>query len=241
MPLPGGAASLLGRWRVESSSRVGSEIELTLGSGDLSYVSVGLKFYGSWRAAANGLFVAHLFAIGGEGAESAAVALPAWLEPTRCRRDGDGFVLIGDSGDVVTALSPIARSLEVSPPGSRAATPLPPHLRPATRQRLVGRWEPVEDRGRRPSRPFLSIFRDHAWSGSDGCNTTTGRWVADDEGSVLCASGMTTLAFCWGVPLPRWWARSARAGFVGDELVLVDDGGVTLGQLRRGDAPTSSR
>ena len=210
-----------------------------MGPGELRYGIAALEFYGSWRAAPSGLFVAHVFAVGGKEAGARTITLPSWLKPTRCRWNGDGFVLISDSGDVVATLRPTARSLDFP----RQHSTKPAHswsaLQPATGHRLVGRWEPIEDRHRPPLFPFLSILRDDTWSGSDGCNTTNGRWAADDEGWVVAAAGPTTLAFCWGVPVPSWWAQSARAGFDGDELVLLDDGGVTLGHLRRTDGPDS--
>jgi heat shock protein HslJ len=174
----------------------------------------------------------------------------------RYERDGSGWRLLDRSGAVVTRLvagatvTPrpgLAGSLS-SPPvlddAARASlaepAALPARLRPATGRDVLGRWtqaDPTSSRGGKP--PFLNLASDGTWTGWDGCNATSGRWLVGDGGRVLTTSGATTLIGCEGFDLPATWATTARVGIDGGRLVLVDAGGRELLRLKGPDVVAS--
>ena len=115
------------------------------------------------------------------------------------------------------------------------AAPLPAGLRPASAAELAGRWVPAEGPGSRaPTRPYAELKADGSWSGSDGCNGQGGRWVAGAAGAFLAVAGAQTLIGCEGANMAGWLSDAARAGFAGEQLVLLDRSGKEIARLRAG-------
>lgn len=193
----------------------------------------------------------------GSGSDSGsdAARTPTWLSRTvRYERDGDGWRLLDASGRQQAALRPgatITPRADVdaslaAPPTLDAAgrallvdpAPLPAALQPASPATLGGRWTLAAPASRTPARPtaggkppFLSVAPDGTWTGWDGCNGSSGRWLLGDGGRLLTTSGPHTLIGCEGVDLPGLWASAARAALAGRQLVLVDPGGRELARL----------
>ncbi len=194
--------------------------------------------YGGWRADSSGLFVAHVSTAGGEWPPD--LSTPPWLvAATAGTRAGSDLVLLDAAGEPTARLSP--QPGPPPPPGGPAghfgpAAPLPPGVEPVERSRLLGRWE-ITDRAqaaRAPEPPHVDLAAAGSWTGSDGCNTGTGRWVSGPGGVLLATGGPMTLKGCDGMAgVPGWLARSARAGFDGATLVLFDVDGRELGRLVR--------
>jgi len=206
---------------------------------------------GSWRAATDGLFVGSVHLISPECARPSPSDdwTPAWLrDVTAFRIDGKVPELLDADGEPAARLlpggEPAALHLspdETAPPivTDRARTqalpaaPLPPYLVPASRDALVGRWVADEQDGH-PTRPFVELTADGRLQGSDGCNGSSGRWVAGPDGALLATEGPTTLMACSNQHLARWVSQARRAGLDGEELVLLDANAVELGRLHRG-------
>ncbi|GAB3542566.1 hypothetical protein GCM10027403_35410 [Arthrobacter tecti] len=172
-----------------------------------------------------------------------------WLEVvTQFQAKGAGFELVGANDEVVATLTvdgapeplPTAAEFYAEPPvitaevreAMRPAAPLAPHLRPATADELPGRWVPAE--GSSSTDPHLLMNADGTWTGTDGCNGSTGRWTADGRGSLLTTSGASTLIGCDGVNVPSWVGLARTAGFDGAVLLLFNIDGEQLGSLQRG-------
>jgi hypothetical protein len=104
---------------------------------------------------------------------------------------------------------------------------------PATPEQLVGRWVPPKGTGANPA-VFLELTADGISQASDGCNHTTGRWLAGDSGRILAIGGPTTLVGCSGMrPVADWLAAASYAFFDGPTLVLLDSTGAETGRLVR--------
>jgi hypothetical protein len=174
-----------------------------------------------------------------------------WLTSTATyERTADGWLLLDESGtetatlrlDGIPPSHPDVWDALLEPPEITAEllafmndrpAPLAPHLRAATSQDLVGYWVPLDDF---PTRPFVEFDAGppRTWAGSDGCNGVGGVWRLGNGGWLLATSGPQTAIGCEGVPMSAWVSDAARAGFDGDELVLLDMSGAELGRLRRG-------
>ncbi|WP_426561468.1 META domain-containing protein [Angustibacter sp. McL0619] len=116
--------------------------------------------------------------------------------------------------------------------GRPAPAPLPDGLHQVATSAMVGRWTPS---GSTPSGgpAFLQLAANGAWQSSDGCNTTTGRWTIDQDSRVQVTAGPSTEIGCANVDIGGWWARTARVGTDGADLVLLDRAGVVLATLSR--------
>jgi heat shock protein HslJ len=238
--------ALLRLWTV---SGIGErDAKLRLGAREFHAVLPCGGFFGAWKANAAGQFLADLAATEGGcdtvyGSESGH--LPRWLGgATSFRFEGDEAVLLDANGAVLARLSPHPES-DVAPLGPddpaaiaefRAASvnpaPLPDGLTPATSPSLVGRWLPLDPKPGQPQPAALEIKADGTWEGSDGCNGMGGRWVGGRDALVIATIGPSTLIGCDNDMTPSMFAAASRAGFDGDELVLVDATGAELARLR---------
>ena len=91
---------------------------------------------------------------------------------------------------------------------------------------VEGRWGDT----RNTSSPSLDFSADGRVSGTDGCNTLTGRW--EQDGASVSLDGVTsTLIGCPGVDT---WLSAAAAGEIdGENLALFNDDGDPIGTLQR--------
>lgn len=244
----------------------GERSVLRLAADDLSWWRECGVAFGTWRAAP-GLLVldAGRGAVGrcpvterpGAGPSPAT----SWLERTaRFERDGPGWRLLDAAGREQARLRPgatlaprpdVDASLTTVPTADAAAraalaepAPLPAGLRAAAAAQVVGRWSGASSSSRTPARPaagakppFLLVAPDASWSGWDGCNGASGRWLVGDGGRLLVTAGASTAIGCAGLDLPGLWATAARAGVDGRQLVLVDAAGRELVRL---DGPSPS-
>jgi antitoxin (DNA-binding transcriptional repressor) of toxin-antitoxin stability system len=254
-PAGGDPVELVGLWTVREAAGEEPGAILRLADRGLSLWRKCGHLDGAWAASTDGLFVGHVF--GGSGAcvrapDSGPDSGPAWLKQAAGHRaDGRDRLLVDRAGRPVARLVPGGRpevdantaASEAEPPVVTAdlrdrlspAAPLPAGLRPASAAELAGRWVPVRGAGgRSPQPPHVELRADGSWSGSDGCNGQGGRWVAGAGGAVLAVAGAQTLIGCTGVNVGSWLTDAARAGFAGDELVLLDRAGRELGRLRAG-------
>jgi hypothetical protein len=131
---------------------------------------------------------------------------------------------------------PAARLPDPLPTTPASALPEPPVLPagtvPATAADLAGRWVPAGLTV--PTDPHVLFRPDGSWSGSDGCNGNRGRWAVNGRGGFLATSGMSTMMFCEGAPVPAWLAAARRAGMDAGRLRLFAGDGDELGVLEPG-------
>jgi hypothetical protein len=244
---PSDPLGLIGSWTVtEADEEQG--VVLRLAADGLRLFGACGSVNGDWRASTDGLFVGHTFG-GGCSRHPDMYGTPAWLrQASGFRQDGDAQVLLDENGETVARLVPGARPTpgpnlapqEAAPPvvdkaarqSFAPASPLPANLRPAAERDLLGRWVPADGRPR-PEAPFAEFAGDHGWRGSDGCNGLYGRWASGPAGTLLATAGPQTLIGCDNAPVASWLAKTYRAGFDGDVLVLFDQVGNELGRLRR--------
>ncbi|MGN6302990.1 MAG: hypothetical protein ACTHN8_18050 [Angustibacter sp.] len=250
---------LVGLWTVEQASGrpAGERSVLRLAAGDLSWWRDCGVAFGSWRAAEGLLLLdAGQSSVGtcpaGAGPGSTA---STWLQrTTRYARDGDGWVLLDAGGRRQATLRPGATlqprpdvdATLAAPPtldsAARAAfaepAPLPRGLQPASPATTAGRWTLATPTTRTPAQPttggkppFVFVAPDGTWTGWDGCNGASGRWLVGQDGRLLTTSGPRTLIGCEGVDLPALWASAARVGLADRELVLVGRDGHELVRL----------
>ncbi|MEU2610489.1 hypothetical protein ABZ570_02700 [Micromonospora sp. NPDC007271] len=249
--------ALIGSWKLAEVDG-GEDTVLRLAadtSNDLLLFGPCAVLMGSWRADANGLFLADVpgrtAARDGRGCRSDAQVADAWLRrAVAFRVEGDSPVLLDSQGMRVARLLPGARPTpgpnllpalaeppEVTDEVRRALAPaaaLPGNLTPAPRETLLGRWVPAD--GRRwpwQKEPYVELRDDGEWRGSDGCNGQGGRWVAGPEGAFLATMGPSTLIGCDNVSVGSWLFAARRAGLDGKTLVLLDAQGKETGRLRR--------
>lgn len=247
---PGDPLDLVWLWTVREAAgeEPGAIIRL---AGSLSLWRTCGHLDGSWRAAPEGLFLSDV--AGGSGAcYHGPDSVPPWLRQAAGHRaDGPDRLLVDRDGRAVARLVPGGRpkvDADTAPSGGEppvltdelrrmlsAAAPLPDGLQPAAATDLVGRWVRSDGTGAgAPRPPFVQFTADGRWTGSDGCNGQGGRWVAGRAGSFLAVAGPQTLIGCAGADIGGWLSGTARAGIVGDELVLLDPTGREVGRLRAG-------
>jgi heat shock protein HslJ len=235
---------LIGSWRLDGADEPGAVLRLAGDGMELAVFRRCGRISGHWRADDNGLFVGHIS--GATGCPPSALATPQWLaRAARYRIDGDGPVLLDQSGTVVARLRPggnptpvptYMRPEDAEPPTVTdearqrftPAAPLPAGLTAADPATLAGRWEVAH-----PRKPFLEFRVDGTWSASDGCNGSSGRWALGPAGAILAVSGATTLIACDGASVPGWLAEARRAAIEGDTLVLVGGDGREVGRIPR--------
>ncbi|MEU8263137.1 hypothetical protein AB0C02_21200 [Micromonospora sp. NPDC048999] len=253
---PGDPVALIGSWTVtEVDGGAGDVLRLASDTdgGLLLFGRCGVRM-GTWRAAADGLFVADATdgSVSGNarGCGPGTEAADAWLRRAAAFRvDGDSRVLLDGQGVRVARLLPgakptpgpnllpsLAEPPTVTDEARRAlasAAALPSTLTPARRDALLGRWVPADGRRDGPQAPYVELRDDGEWQGSDGCNGQSGRWVAGPDGAVLATAGPSTLIGCDNVPVGFWLSAASRAALDGQVLVLFDAQGKETGRLRR--------
>jgi hypothetical protein len=252
-PPPPDPTSLIGWWRVAETGQTvlidPAAIEILDDKGSRS---------GTWRADPDGHLVARIDTLtvpaSGRVQPTPPDALPSpqpveltppWIAATAAFRiEGTDRLLLDRAGAPTAHLipDPAAKGSGVIDPGRPAtpeeqhamapAAPVAPPLRPATPAELAGQWRPAGSDG--PAR--VAFAADGAWDGSDGCNANSGRWVAGPGGGFLAvSSSVQTLIACPGQDDAGGRLPAARrAAFDGDELVLLDVDGGTVGRFARG-------
>ena len=242
------AIGLVNLWRVSGVAGEGADTWLRLDVPEFQLQRDCGMISGEWRAT-DDLFLASVSAAGGDCVTDGSIPAVAWLESVSgYRATGDGWVLTGTDGTTIATLTldgasgqiPAAVESDTEPPPItahvRAAlarpAPLPAGSTPATADDLAGRWVPASLDG--PTDPHVLFTADGSWTGSDGCNGNQGRWAANGTGDLLATSGMSTMMFCEGAPVPSWLAQARLAVIDTGILRLLDVNGTELGRLERG-------
>ncbi|HEU5108023.1 MAG TPA: hypothetical protein VFT95_05650 [Micromonosporaceae bacterium] len=235
--------ALVGAWTPEGDG-VPAGVSLILeASGELR-VKQACTLLGSWAADPDGLLVASVS--GATDCPAADPVPPRWLTGVAGYRIEDNPVLLDQAGKPVVTLLPgnAADRLSPAPPDPSApadpntawrepAAALPAGLTAATRETLVGRWEPTGAAKSQPKPAFAEFLASGEWRGSDGCNGLSGRWTVGEAGAFLATTGPTTLIACDNVPIAQWIGEARRAGLNGTELVLLDGAAKELGRLTK--------
>ena len=90
---------------------------------------------------------------------------------------------------------------------------------------VVGRWGSTAS-----AQPNLHIQSDGTFSGSDGCNTLTGKGTIEGD-TISFGTIASTLKACSGVH--TWLGKAVTGKANGDTLTVMNDGGSTIGTLKR--------
>lgn len=93
---------------------------------------------------------------------------------------------------------------------------------------VLGVWVLDEDFDTAPQTPYLAFAGDDSWQGSDGCNTVTGTWSVEDDGTLTVTAGPSTLIACDGAPLPTILSTATHLTVDGGTLVLTGPDGDTV-------------
>jgi META domain len=217
---------LIGLWWLEAVGEAPGTV-LRIGR-DLSLWRPCSVSWGAWAATAEGRFLADLssYSYGCAGPKPTAApkpglppapATPAWLtNASAWRADGVERILEDTAGRTVARLSPGGKPFpnpnvasELSAPPSldsqlamrlRPARKLPPALSAAAAADVLGTWypQPLPGAPAPPVRPFTAFTADGRWTGSDGCNSTAGRWSLGPDGSLLATADPSTDKGCVG-------------------------------------------
>ena len=81
--------------------------------------------------------------------------------------------------------------------------------------------------------PYLNIQEDGTFSGTDGCNQLSGQGQIDGN-EITFGSITSTMKACQGVD--EWLAHAATGNVRGDTMTVLNDGGKTIGTLKRSGA-----
>ncbi|MFF9564573.1 META domain-containing protein [Leifsonia sp. NPDC014704] len=92
-------------------------------------------------------------------------------------------------------------------------------------QAVVGRWGSTST-----GQPNLDIENDGTFSGSDGCNTLSGKGQIEGD-EITFGPIASTLMACENVD--TWLSKAATGNVSGDTMTVLDDGGSTIGTLNR--------
>ena len=90
---------------------------------------------------------------------------------------------------------------------------------------VVGEWGSTAS-----GQPHLNIENDGTFSGSDGCNQLSGQGQIDGD-EITFGSIASTMKACEGVD--EWLGKAATGNVSGDTMTVLDDGGKTIGTLKR--------
>lgn len=254
LPADGDSAdpiALVGLWTVEAAGEEdGAVLRLDVPLLDLFRGCGAIS--GSWSADHDGLFVA---ATDGWSSECGDDPRPSWLNEAALHRpDGDGHLLLDDTGDVVARLVPsdvpalppnVAQSsahppvvTDDVPEALRPSAPLPHGVEAADPAALLGRWLPSDAPA--GSEAYALFGDDGQWRGSDGCNGLGGRWRSGPDGAFLAVAGASTTIGCENIPVDLRLVGAARAGLDDGALVLFDRRGEPAGRFNRADRPADA-
>ena len=117
--------------------------------------------------------------------------------------------------------------------GTSAPAPAPADPAAASRETLLGRWEPATGAQTLAGPAYVELYDDGRWTGSDGCNAGQGRWTVAPGGVLRADGGPGTQMGCANVPVADWLTDARTAQLSGDTLVLLDERGAETGRLRR--------
>ncbi|WP_148076655.1 META domain-containing protein [Cellulomonas sp. PhB150] len=238
-------AALVGLWRVSDAEGEDDDTWLRLDVRDLTVLRPCGGIFGEWGAT-DTRFIAATY--GWSSACSGRRPEVAWLDDAaRFELTADGAQLLDAAGAVVASLTvdgdpghydDMSGKLVTAPtpaPSDLARfdepAPLAAELSPATPESIVGAWVPeglvVE------TEPGVTFEATGRYSASDGCNGGHGAWALEQHGRFLATTSPTTAAACDGAPVPYALADAFRAGFDGETLVLLDQGGAELARFTR--------
>lgn len=238
------AVELVGVWKVSNAAREGDDTYLRLADDLMVWNDCGIAM-GSWRAQKDA-FIATIDGWSGDSCAFGDEFPAAWVTTAT----GYGYVhgelsLLDSDGERLATLTkdgkpridentsddhreqPVVSELGYRPFDD--AVPLPIEAVPI--KSIVGRWLPADFDG--PTDPYLEFHSDGTYTGSDGCNGASGRWVAGESGAFLATSGPSTLIGCEGSNEAHSVGQASLVGMVGDELTLYDANGSKLAALVR--------
>jgi heat shock protein HslJ len=92
---------------------------------------------------------------------------------------------------------------------------------------VSGKWGSTD-----PGQPNLIINADGSYSGSDGCNTMTGKGTISGNTIELGTAAMTQKE-CTDVN--TWLSKAAKGTVDGNVMTVFDSAGTTIGRLDRDD------
>ena len=244
-------ATLVASWRVQADGEEPGAV-LTIGDrvdgGVILWRECG-GLDGDWRANREGLLLVALS--GGDGdcfADTQQDPTDTWLhDVARFAADGTDMLLLDETGRTVATLRPGGKPTAgpnrvpeyAAPPVVNAAVErhyaeaasLPDDLEPATAADIRGRWVPVGDNP--PPDAYVAFTPDGDYTGSDGCNGVSGRYVVGGDGALLATSGASTQIGCHNSPISGWPAQAGRVALKGIRLVFVAPDGHVLGSATR--------
>ena len=218
----GDPVDLVGLWTVQAAAGEEPGAILRLAERLSLWRTCG-HLHGSWQAAPDGLFLAHVYS-GSDACYRSPDSVPDWLRQAAGHRaDGSDRLLVDRDGRTVARLVPGGRPKvdadtapsEGDPPvltdelrrWLSPAAPLPSGLQPASEADLVGRWVRSDGAGAAaPRPPFVEVVPDGSWNGSDGCNGQGGRWISGAAGSFVALAGVR-MAFPALRRDPEWTKR----------------------------------
>jgi heat shock protein HslJ len=93
---------------------------------------------------------------------------------------------------------------------------------------VVGVWGSTAS-----GQPNLNIESDGTFSGTDGCNRLSGQGQIDGN-EITFGTIASTMMACDGVD--EWLSKAATGNVSGDTMTVLDDGGSTIGTLKRSGA-----
>jgi len=234
------AIELVGLWRVSDAEGESPDTWLRLDAGEaMIWRECGVHSY-SWEAR-DGAFISGVWSW--SGCDQVSPLAAPWLDDAvSYEKDGDGWALLDDAGEVTAHLArdgapPPSPDLPngLTEPVIDARTklhfqqhvPLPSSL---TAGDITGRWLTAD----LPGNPRVYVeFDKDTWSASDGCNGQGGRWAPAGSGLLVTGSGISTQIACENIPVAEWVSEATSAGFDGETLVLVGAAGSELVRLVR--------
>lgn len=213
---------LTGTWVVTNTGTAADGTTVTLSAepgktGSATIVAACGTVDGVWGANADGMFLGSVTtwtascetSTSTSTSEGVSPQIVAWFTTATTYStpsDGSATVTFANSAKaniatLVALQSPsVAESAPLSSDQSASGespTSTPPPI--ATVSDLEGKWVQEGRPQVAPTPPYIEFDSDGTWSGSDGCNATSGRWLLTDSGSILATAGPTTLISCTGM------------------------------------------
>jgi hypothetical protein len=238
-------SSLVGLWVVDAPDEEDGALLQIGSSSDPASLTVWRECgssSGTWVAAGSALLM--------EPWDVATACTPEvdvetpWLADTRSYAvDGETVSLLDAGGGELATLTPDSQHEAGSTDGPARpelddtqltaldeAPPVPDGVEPAAADDLVGTWVPGGDAAPEAE---ITLDADGTYTGSDGCNGTTGRWAQGEDGRLLVTAGVSTMMACDGMHLVGL-AMAAWAEVDGDTLTLYDVSGAVVDEAVRG-------